>query len=84
MLVYKEVVASDLDKRRDILMMRLVGVKSDKYHCYFESKISCSYEHLTVGILIDTAYTVNDRLYKLHTKMAARSSLCLVYKNMIM
>ena len=52
----------------DILIMLLICVESDKIPLLH--KLKQLYEHLLVGILIGIAYTANNILYKLYTKMA--------------
>ena len=52
----------------DILIMLLICVESDKIPLLH--KLKQLYKHLPVGFLIDIAYTANNILYKLYTKMA--------------
>ena len=52
----------------DILIMLLICVESDKIP--LPHKLKQLYKRLPVGFLIDIAYTANNILYKLYTKMA--------------
>ena len=52
----------------DMLIMLLMCVESDKIPSLH--KLKQLYKHLPVGFLIDIAYTANNILYKLYTKMA--------------
>ena len=75
MLVYNKIGASmhgNLHERSDILLMLLICVESDKIPLL--SKLKQLYKHLPVRI--DIAYTANDILHKLYSKMV---SLALVY-----
>ena len=53
----------------DILIMLLICVESDKIPL-LHIKLKQLYKRLPVGFLIDIAYTANNILYKLYTKMA--------------
>ena len=54
----------------DILIMLLICVELDKIPLLHKLKQLHVYKRLPVGILIDIAYTANNILYKLYTKMA--------------
>ena len=58
----------DLHEMSDILIMLLICVESDKIPLLH--KLKQLYKRLPVGVLIDIAYTANNILYKLYTKMA--------------
>ena len=58
----------DLHEMSDILIMLLICVESDKIPLLH--KLKQLYKRLPVGFLIDIAYTANNILYKLYTKMA--------------
>ena len=58
----------DLHEMSDILIMLLICVESDKIPLLH--KVKQLYKRLPVGVLIDIAYTANNILYKLYTKMA--------------
>ena len=58
----------DLHEMSDILIMLLICVESDKIPSLH--KFKKLYIRLPVGYLIDIAYTANNILYKLYTKMA--------------
>ena len=58
----------DLHEMSDILIMLLICVESDKIPLLH--KLKHLYKRLPVGVLIDIAYTANNILYKLCTKMA--------------
>ena len=58
----------DLHEMSDILIMLLICVESDKIPLLH--KLKQLYKRLPVGFLIDIAYTDNNILYKLYTKMA--------------
>ena len=58
----------DLHEMSDILMMLLICGESDKIPLLH--KLKHLYKRLPVGVLIDIAYTANNILYKLCTKMA--------------
>ena len=58
----------DLHEMSDILIMLLICVESDKIPLLH--KLTQLYKRLPVGVLIDIAYTANNILYKLYTKMA--------------
>ena len=58
----------DLHEMSDILIMLLICVESDKIPLLH--KVKQLYKRLPVGVLIDIAYTANNILYKLCTKMA--------------
>ena len=70
MLVYKIARSfyGNLHERSDMLTMLLICVESDKIPMLH--KLKQLYKHLPVGFLIDIAYTANNVLYKLYTKMA--------------
>ena len=51
----------------DILIMLLICVESDKIPLLH--KLKQLYKRLPVSFLIDIAYTANNILYKLYTKM---------------
>ena len=59
---------SDLHGMSDILIMLLICVELDKIPLLHKLKQLC--KCLPVGFLIDIAYTANNILYKLYTKMA--------------
>ena len=52
----------------DILIMLLICIESDKIPSLH--KFKKLYKRLPVGFLIDIAYTANNILYKLYTKLA--------------
>ena len=52
----------------DILIIFLICVESDKIPLLH--KLEELYKRVPVGFLIDIAYTANNTLYKLYTKMA--------------
>ena len=52
----------------DILIMLLIRVESDKIPLLH--KLKKLYIRLPAGFLLDIAYTANNILYKLYTKMA--------------
>ena len=58
----------DLHEMSDILIMLLICVESDKIPLL--RKLKELYKRLPMGFLIDIAYTANNILYKLYTKMA--------------
>ena len=58
----------DLHGTSDILIVLLMCVESDKIPLLH--KLKQLYKCLPVGFLIDIAYTANNILYKLYTKMA--------------
>ena len=60
----------DLHEMSDILIMLLICVESDKIPLLYIHKLKQLYKRLPVGVLIDIAYTANNILYKLCTKMA--------------
>ena len=60
----------NLHKMSDILIMILVCIESDKIPSLH--KFKKLYKRLPVGFLIDIAYTANNILFKLYTKMAVR------------
>ena len=55
----------DLHELSDILIMLLMCIESASLH-----KFKKLYKRLPVAFLIDIAYTANNILYKLYTKMA--------------
>ena len=57
----------------DILIMLLICVESGKIPLLH--KLKQLYKRLPVGFLIDIAYTANNILYKLYTKMGFISSI---------
>ena len=57
----------DLHEMSDILMILLICVESDKIPLL--RKLKQLYKCLPVSFLIDIAYTANNILYKLYTKM---------------
>ena len=58
----------DLHEMSNIVIMLLICVESDKIPLLH--KLKQLYKCLPVGFLIDIAYTANNILYKLYTKMA--------------
>ena len=58
----------DLHEMSNMLIMPLICVESDKISLLH--KLKQPYKCLPVGFLIDNAYTANNILYKLYTKMA--------------
>ena len=58
----------------DILIMLLICVESDKIPLLH--KLKQLYKCLPMGFLIDTAFTANNILYKLYTKMAVYFQNC--------
>ena len=58
----------DLHEMSDILITLLIRVESDKIPLLH--KLKKLYIRLPTGFLLDIAYTANNILYKLYTKMA--------------
>ena len=58
----------DLHEMSNMLIMLLICVESDKIPLLH--KLKQLYKRLPAGFLIDNAYTANNILYKLYTKMA--------------